>query len=318
MDVAARRGPPGRPLRCRTAASRAGQVPAPGRWRGAIRRASFDSPSQLPLFNQIIGKVNLLDSRALQPPPFPRSPPAARAAHARLPRAPLRPDAVLPRRTKGEAPWIFLFERGTKGSCQRLSGFSLPPLFILFLFLLFFFFFLLYFTNPPVSSHSIDAHKLLSTPPSPRRVRPPASGARNSEPGALNPPSSQGSCSEKQEWGLPAENEATYLIAITGAFQSFFFFYEKTPIFYSPTKKMEKFVVFWPVREIENSFASSCRVRMRGWRELPGCGEEKLGAGFLSKESCVFQAGLAERARHPCTPRCFRVYLKKKNQTVSE
>ncbi|NXC74163.1 TFE2 factor, partial [Anhinga anhinga] len=34
---------PPRPLRCRTAASRAGQVPAPGRWRGAIRRASFDS-----------------------------------------------------------------------------------------------------------------------------------------------------------------------------------------------------------------------------------------------------------------------------------
>ncbi|NWI30545.1 TFE2 factor, partial [Sula dactylatra] len=48
---------PPRPLRCRTAASRAGQVPAPGRWRGAIRRASFDSLSQLPLFNQIIGKL---------------------------------------------------------------------------------------------------------------------------------------------------------------------------------------------------------------------------------------------------------------------
>lgn len=71
-------------LRCRTAASRAGQVPAPGRWRRAIRRASFDSLSQLPLFNQIIGKVNLLDSHSSQPPPFPRSPqpPCARAAHA--------------------------------------------------------------------------------------------------------------------------------------------------------------------------------------------------------------------------------------------
>ncbi|NWX09301.1 TFE2 factor, partial [Caloenas nicobarica] len=34
MDVAARSGPP---VRCRTAAARAGQLPAPGRWRGAIR-----------------------------------------------------------------------------------------------------------------------------------------------------------------------------------------------------------------------------------------------------------------------------------------
>lgn len=85
---------PPRSLRCRTAASRAGQVPAPGRWRGAIRRASFDSLSQLPLFNQIIGKVNLLDSCSLQPPPFPCSP-RPHALPTRGSVCPLHPDAVL-------------------------------------------------------------------------------------------------------------------------------------------------------------------------------------------------------------------------------
>ncbi|NXX21055.1 TFE2 factor, partial [Podargus strigoides] len=56
MDVAARCSPPA-PAPLRAAAWRVGRVPAPGRWRRAIRPASFDSLSQLPLFNQITGKV---------------------------------------------------------------------------------------------------------------------------------------------------------------------------------------------------------------------------------------------------------------------
>lgn len=49
-----------------------GPEPAPARWRGALRRAALHSLSRLPLFNQIIGKVNLLDSRSPLAPPSPQ------------------------------------------------------------------------------------------------------------------------------------------------------------------------------------------------------------------------------------------------------
>lgn len=101
-----------------------GPKPAPARWREALRRAALHSLSRLPLFNQIIGKVNLLDSRSAVSPPSPTSP-----CTAPLPTA---PSSIL-----GTGPGILFFEQGTKGSCQCLSGFALPPLsFFFFVFIL--------------------------------------------------------------------------------------------------------------------------------------------------------------------------------------
>lgn len=73
-----------------------GPEPAPARWRGALRRAALHSLSRLPLFNQIIGKVNLPDSRSPLPPP---SPPA----HSWLP-LPTAPGSSL-----GTGAWNSLF-----------------------------------------------------------------------------------------------------------------------------------------------------------------------------------------------------------------
>lgn len=131
------------PLCCRTAASRAGQVPAPGRWRGAIRRASFDSLSQLPLFNQIIGKVNLLDSCSLQPPPFPRSP-QPHALPTRSSARPLHPDAVLQWHTKAKRREFSFLSEGRKAAAGVCQVFPFP----LALFYFYFFFFSLFYKFP--------------------------------------------------------------------------------------------------------------------------------------------------------------------------
>lgn len=77
--------------------------------------------------------------------------------------------------------------------------------------------------------------------------------------------------------------------------------------------------MFWALTEIENDFAPSCWVRQGVRGSWLGVGKEKLRAGFLSKESCVFQAELAEHTQPAsCTRLCFRVYLKKKLLVVSE
>lgn len=129
-----------------------GRPPAPGRWRGAIRRASFDSPSQLPLFNQIIGKVNLLDSRSLQPPPFPRSP-RPRRARLRVPASP-RGRPATPH--KGEGPGVFFFcARGEGQLPASVWFFPSPPSSLFY----FYSFSSLSFPSSPASLGSADAHK---------------------------------------------------------------------------------------------------------------------------------------------------------------
>lgn len=216
---------PPRPLCCRTAASHAGQVPAPARWRGAIRRASFDSLSQLPLFNQIIGKVNLLDSCSLQPPPFPRSP-QPHALPTRGSARPLHPDAVLRCHTKAKRREFSFFSEGRRAAASVCQAFPFPLSLFYFYFFFFFFFSLFYkFQSQSVALVPTSCFQLPVAPQGPSARCPTADWRRGAgaAPGALNLPSFEGSCSEKQEPGLPGENEAIYLSAVTGAFQSFFF-----------------------------------------------------------------------------------------------
>lgn len=180
---------PPRSLRCRTAASRAGQVPAPGRWRGAIRRASFDSLSQLPLFNQIIGKVNLLDSCSLQPPPFPCSP-RPHALPTRGSVRPLHPDAVLRCHAKAKCREFSFLNEGRRAAASVCQVFPFP----LSLFLFLFFFFILQVPQSqsvapmPTSCFQLPIALWCPTTHSPR-----ADGWQGAgdAPGALNPPLTQ-------------------------------------------------------------------------------------------------------------------------------
>lgn len=181
---------PPRSLRCRTAASRAGQVPAPGRWRGAIRRASFDSLSQLPLFNQIIGKVNLLDSCSLQPPPFPCSP-RPHALPTRGSVRPLHPDAVLRYHAKAKCREFSFLNEGRRAAASVCQVFPFPL--SLFLFLFFFFFILQVPQSRSVAPMPASCFQLPIALQCPTTRCPRADGWQGAgdAPGALNPPPPQ-------------------------------------------------------------------------------------------------------------------------------
>jgi len=144
MDVAARGGPPAPlPRSCLAA----GRAPAPGRWRGAISRASLDSPSPLPLFNQIIGKSQFAAFSFLAAASIPPLSPAARAAHARL-RAPASPRRRPATARQGELPWIFFFWARDEGQLPASVRFFPSPL-SLFYFYFFFFSFSPWFSAFP-------------------------------------------------------------------------------------------------------------------------------------------------------------------------
>lgn len=145
MAVAARSAPRPLPHSCRALAS---CQPLPD-GAGLLDVLRSIPPAQLPLFNQIRGKVNLRDSCPLQPPPFaPPLCPATRTAHAQL-RALAAPDAV---------SRIFCCEQGRAAAAGVSQDFPFP-------FSLFFkFFFKFYFTSSLVPICSSDTHKLLSAP----------------------------------------------------------------------------------------------------------------------------------------------------------
>lgn len=113
-----------------------GPEPAPARWRGALRRAALHSLSRLPLFNQIIAEVNLLDSRSPLPPP---SPPA----HAWLP-LPTEPGSILGTRACNSPFW----REGQRAAASVCQDLPFP------LSLFFFFFLLSLFYEFPVESQS--------------------------------------------------------------------------------------------------------------------------------------------------------------------
>lgn len=207
--VAARRGPPrSLPHSCLAP----GRPPAPGRWRGAIRRASFDSPSQLPLFNQIIGKVNLLDSRSLQPPPFPRSP-RPRRARLRVPASP-RGRPATPH--KGEGPGVFFFcARGEGQLPASVWFFPSPPA--------------LYFISIPFLPFLSQAAQPPSAAPVPTSsswlpVVLPKSWwllrGRGCPPALGTPPALREAALRSSNVGCRGENKVRDFSAIAGAFQS--------------------------------------------------------------------------------------------------